>query len=162
MPETPLLAGLPPVLDQRTRILVLGSFPGAASLAASQYYAHPRNQFWPMMSALLEDDLAAMPYEKRVKRLQGHGVGLWDVIVACERKGSLDSAIRRAQNADFGFLAQACPRLQTIGFNGKAAGRAEPRFADAGYRTLVLPSTSPAYVQLSFQQKLAQWRALLG
>src|SRR5512137_1300934 len=73
--------GLSPVLDEHTRVLVLGSFPGEASLAASQYYAHPRNHFWPIVAAVLGEDFAAEPYRTRLARLRAHGVGLWDTIV---------------------------------------------------------------------------------
>jgi hypoxanthine-DNA glycosylase len=162
MPDTAsnLLTGLPAVLDATTRILILGSFPGAASLAAAQYYAHPRNQFWPMMSAVLNDNLTALAYAERLQKLTQHHIGLWDVIAACERKGSLDSAIRQAQAVDFSRLAKDFPALHTIAFNGKTSGKAAPQFVAAGYRTLVLPSTSPAYMQMPFEEKLVQWRQL--
>lgn len=155
-----LLTGLAPVLFPDTQILILGSFPGAASLAASQYYAHPRNQFWPLISAVLNDELASLPYLSRLQRLTQHRVGLWDVIEACKRSGSLDSAIREAQDVDFSLLQQRCPALHTIAFNGKTSGKAALRFAGMGLRTLVLPSSSPANAQLSFEEKLVQWRSL--
>lgn len=142
------------------RLLILGSFPGAASLAAGQYYAHPRNQFWRLLSAVLDDDLSALPYEIRLQRLAAHQIGLWDVIAACERKGSLDASIRHAQAADFSLLQKDFPDLRRIAFNGKTAGRFAPLFASAGYETLVLPSSSPAYALLGFEQKLVQWRSL--
>ena len=88
--------GLPPVVDARTRVLVLGSFPGVASLVAKQYYAHPRNHFWPIMAAILDEPLSELPYAKRLERMTARGVGLWDIIVACHRKGSSDGAIRNA------------------------------------------------------------------
>lgn len=155
------LTGLAPVLDRATRILVLGSFPGAASLAAGQYYAHPRNQLWPILSALAGEDLAAMPYAQRLPRLLAHGFGLWDVLGACEREGSLDSAIRAPAANDFERLRELCPLLETVGFNGQAAAKFAPQFAAAGYRTVALPSTSPAHASLTLQQKLEQWKALL-
>ncbi len=158
--STSLLTGLPPVLFPDTQILILGSFPGAASLAASQYYAHPRNQFWTMISAVLNDDLYSLAYPARLQRLEQHHVGLWDVIAACKRNGSLDSAIREAQAVDFSQLNTHYPALHTIAFNGKTSGKAAPRFTEMGYRTLVLPSTSPAHMQLSFEEKLVQWREL--
>lgn len=156
-----VLTGLAPVLDQRTRILVLGSFPGAASLAAQQYYAHPRNHLWPILSALVGEDLAALAYAERLPRLLAHGFGLWDVLGACEREGSLDAAIRKPAANDFLRLRDLCPVLETVGFNGQAAGKFAQRFAAEGYRTVVLPSTSPAHAALSFEQKLALWRGLL-
>ena len=159
-PSTPLLAGLAPVLDRNTRILILGSFPGQASLAAQQYYAHPRNQFWRLLSSVLGLDLASLPYEQRLQALLEQHVGLWDVIDACEREGSLDTAIRRAQPNDFAMLKQRCPSLFRICFNGKTSGEFEPQFRQAGFQTLVLPSSSPANAQFSFEQKLTVWRRL--
>ena len=153
--------GLAPVIDTRTRILILGSFPGAASLAAAQYYAHPRNLLWPILSELTGADLAGMPYAERLPRLLEHGFGLWDVLGACEREGSLDSAIRAPAANDFARLHQLCPQLETVGFNGQTSGKFAPQFAEAGYRTLVLPSTSPAYASMTLAQKLAAWRQLL-
>jgi double-stranded uracil-DNA glycosylase len=158
---SPLLTGLAPVLDSATRILILGSFPGEASLAAQQYYAHPRNQFWRLLSTVLGDELVSLPYEQRLQRLLVHQVGLWDVIAACEREGSLDTAIRRAQANEFTVLKHQCPQLDKVCFNGKTSGRFEPVFAAAGFRTLVLPSSSPANAQFSFEEKLAQWRNII-
>jgi hypoxanthine-DNA glycosylase len=152
------LTGLAPVIAANTRILILGSFPGAASLAAQQYYAHPRNQLWPILSMLTGEELTALPYPERLPRLLAHGLGLWDVLGACERKGSLDSAIRNAAANDFERLRDLCPALETVGFNGQTSGKFAPEFAAAGYRTLVLPSTSPAHASISFAQKLEQWR----
>ncbi|MFP5392088.1 MAG: DNA-deoxyinosine glycosylase [Gammaproteobacteria bacterium] len=158
--STARLTGLAPVIDAHTRILILGSFPGAASLAAGQYYAHPRNALWPILSALLGEDLSSLPYAARLPRLLAHGVGLWDVLGACERQGSLDSAIRNSAANDFARLRQLCPRLETVAFNGQAAGKFAPQFEAQGYRTLVLPSTSPALAAVRFDAKLDQWRAL--
>jgi hypoxanthine-DNA glycosylase len=155
------LTGLAPVLDSRTRILILGSFPGAASLAAQQYYAHPRNALWPILSALTGEELTGMPYAERLPRLLAHGIGLWDVLGACEREGSLDSAIRKPAANDFARLRQLCPELYTVGFNGQTSGKFAPQFAAEGYRTLVLPSTSPAHASLSLAQKLKLWQLLL-
>jgi len=156
-----LLTGFAPVADRSTRILLLGSFPGAASLAAQQYYAHPRNQFWRLLSAVLGEELAGLPYAQRLQRLHACQIGLWDVLAACAREGSLDAAIRQPQANPFHLLKEQCPALQRICFNGKTAGKFEPVFAAAGFTTLVLPSSSPAHAQLSFEQKLAQWKNIL-
>lgn len=156
------LTGLAPVIAATTRILILGSFPGAASLAAQQYYAHPRNQLWPILSALAGADLAGLPYAERLPHLLAHGFGLWDVLGACEREGSLDSAIRKPAANDFARLRELCPLLETVGFNGQTSGKFGPQFAAAGYRTLVLPSTSPAHASLSFARKLSAWRQLIS
>ena len=162
MPMTRSVAGrqrgLAPILSAATRVLVLGSFPGAASLAAGQYYAHPRNHFWPLMGEILRLPLPAMSYEQRVHALSGACVGLWDTIVACRREGSLDGAIRDPEWSDPALALGCAPRLALVCFNGKTAARALPRWRDAGLATLALPSTSPAYT-LPFAAKLAAWRA---
>jgi hypoxanthine-DNA glycosylase len=158
---SPLLTGLAPVIAPNTRILILGSFPGAQSLAAQQYYAHPRNQFWKLVGALVAEDLYGLPYNDRLPRLLAHRVGLWDVLAACEREGSLDSAIRKPAANDFDRLRHLCPQLETVGFNGQASGKFAPQFAEAGYRTVVLPSSSPAHMAMTFEQKLAVWRRLV-
>jgi hypoxanthine-DNA glycosylase len=159
--STSLLTGLAPVIAPDTRILILGSFPGNASLAAQQYYAHPRNQFWKLVGALIGEDLYSLPYGERLPRLLTHRFGLWDVLAACEREGSLDSAIRKPAANDFDRLRHLCPVLETVGFNGQASGKFAPQFAQAGYRTVVLPSSSPAHMAMSFEQKLDVWRRLL-
>ncbi len=153
------LRGLPPVLAADTRVLVLGSFPGAASLAARAYYAHPRNHFWPIMAALLDVPLVAMTYPARLAALQARRVGLWDTIVACARPGSLDAAIRDAMYATPSRVAHRAPALHLVCFNGKTAARAAPEWQAAGYATLALPSTSPAYT-LPVVDKLAAWRVI--
>lgn len=156
----PVRAGLPPVFAPDARVLILGSFPGEASLAAAQYYAHPRNQFWPILSALLDEPLAAMPYDARLDRLRARRVALWDVIERCRRAGSLDSAIRDPRaNALEDLLARA-PGIRAAAFNGKTAGRMEPLLRDLGLRTYVMPSTSPANASLSRQAKLDAWSVL--
>lgn len=155
------LTGLAPVVDAGVRILILGSFPGAASLAAQQYYAHPRNALWPILSALTGEELVGLSYAERLPRLLAHGFGLWDVLGACEREGSLDSAIRKPAANDFARLRELCPLLETVGFNGQTSGKFAPQFAAEGYRTLVLPSTSPAHASLTFEQKIEDWKRLL-
>lgn len=160
IPSSSVLTGLAPVIDAGVRILVLGSFPGAASLAAGQYYAHPRNQFWPLISGVVGDDLVALPYHDRLPRLLAHGVGLWDVLEACEREGSLDSAIRKPAANDFDRLRVLCPLLETVGFNGQASGKFAAQFAAHGYRTVVLPSSSPAHMTVGFDDKLRLWEQL--
>lgn len=162
MSNSSTLTGLAPVIDARTRILVLGSFPGAASLKAGQYYAHPRNGFWPLMASLTGEDLVTMPYPARLDLLRKHRIGLWDVFGECEREGSLDSAIRKPAANDFERLRQLCPRLDVVGFNGQASGKFAPQFAAQGYRTVVLPSTSPAHAAMSFEDKLQRWQQLLS
>jgi hypoxanthine-DNA glycosylase len=146
------------VLDRSVERLILGSFPSEASLAARQYYAHPRNQFWRLLGDLLDEPLAALPYPARLQRVLSHRLGIWDVLAACERAGSLDSAIVNERANRFERLQRLAPRLRDVAFNGQAAGRYARLFAAAGYRVRVLPSTSPAHAGRSYEQKLALWR----
>jgi hypoxanthine-DNA glycosylase len=154
------LSGLPPILDPAIHTLILGSFPGAASLQAQRYYAHPRNQFWALLGAILNEPLPDLPYAARLERMLSRHIGLWDALEGCEREGSLDAAIRRPQANDHLLLKDLCPQLRRVCFNGKAAGRYAPLYADAGYDVLVLPSSSPANAAMSFSAKLALWHAI--
>jgi hypoxanthine-DNA glycosylase len=153
-----LLQGLPPIVGPNTRLVVLGSFPGVASLRAQQYYGHPRNHFWPIVGALWQVDLKALPYAERVEWLLAHGLGLWDVYAACRRTGSLDTAIRDAAFNDFASLRQRAPALAAIAHNGGESARAL-RFTGAlGVPVFRLPSSSPANASWSFERKLGAWR----
>lgn len=149
--------GLPPVLGPHTRLLVLGSFPGQASLQAQQYYAHPRNQFWPLLGALWGLDLRAMPYPQRLQALLEHGLGLWDLYARCRRQGSLDSAIVQAEPNPLHTLRQRAPALQAVAHNGAESARGARELAALGYTVLRLPSTSPANASWSFERKRAAW-----
>jgi hypoxanthine-DNA glycosylase len=156
-----LQRGLPPVLDAATRVLILGSFPGVASLAAREYYAHPRNHFWPLMGALLDLPLAELPYARRLSLLRANRIGVWDSIVRCTRAGSADTAIRRAELGEVALARRRAPELALVCFNGQTAARVAPLWRDAGCAVRVLPSSSPAYT-LPFADKLAAWREALG
>ena len=151
--------GLPPAIPPAARVLLLGSFPGEESLRRSQYYAHPRNQFWRLLGDVLGEPVAELPYSGRLLRLARYRIGVWDIITGCERKGSLDGDIRNASLAQFDWLAGHAPRLRVIALNGKKAGTAQRRIEALGYLTLVLPSSSPAYT-LPYDAKLAAWQAL--
>lgn len=157
---SPILCGLPPVIDSRTRLLVLGSFPGGASLAAGQYYAHPRNQFWPLLSALWSTDLRAIPYAERLEAMKDRGVGLWDVYAHCRRQGSLDSAIRDAECNDLLNLKTLASGLTVIAHNGGESARSMRHTATLGIDVVRLPSTSPANASWRFERKLEAWRAV--
>ena len=136
-----------------------GKLSGEASLAAGRYYAHPRNHFWPILGAVLELPLEELPYAERLQALLAAGVGLWDGIVACERAGSLDGAIRAPEWADPALALSVAPRLVCVCFNGQTAARAAPRWHSAGLATMKLPSTSPAYTR-RIEQKISAWRAV--
>ncbi|KVM77961.1 DNA-deoxyinosine glycosylase [Burkholderia ubonensis] len=156
-----MLQGFAPVVGPATHTMILGSFPGEASLDAAQYYAHPRNQFWRLLGEVLgEPALHELAYDARLERVLKHGIGIWDVLAACHREGSLDSAIRNAKPNDFDALREHAPLLKKVCFNGKTAGRFAEVIGAAGYETLVLPSSSPANAMMSFEQKLALWRRI--
>ena len=152
------LLGLPPVIAPHTRLVVLGSFPGIASLQAQQYYGHPRNHFWPILSALWQVDLRALPYEQRLDVLRDRGLGLWDVYAACRREGSLDSAIEAAEPNDLGALWRLAPGLRGVAHNGGESARAMRVTRALGVPVWRLPSTSPANASWSFERKLQAWR----
>ena len=154
----PWLEGLPPVVGPDTRLIVLGSFPGVASLKARAYYAHPRNQFWPLLSALLRTDFLGLPYGERLTAMVERGVGLWDVYRLCRRIGSLDSAIRNAEFNDLPSLLERAPGLRGFAHNGGESARAMRRTAGLGLSVWALPSSSPANASWSFERKLAAWR----
>ncbi|MBK1616051.1 DNA-deoxyinosine glycosylase [Rubrivivax gelatinosus] len=156
------LVGLAPVADARTRLVVLGSFPSVASLAAGQYYAHPRNHFWPILSALWGVDLRALPYPERLDEVRRRGLGIWDVYAACRRDGSLDTAIEDAELNDFAALRLLAPQLHAVAHNGGESARAMRRLQALGLATLRLPSTSPANASWSFERKLAAWREVFA
>ncbi|WP_147695894.1 DNA-deoxyinosine glycosylase [Vogesella mureinivorans] len=152
-------ASFAPVVDPDTRILILGSLPGDASLAAAQYYAHPRNQFWRLLGTVAGSELAALSYPQRLAAMQALGVGLWDVVAEATRRGSLDSDIRDARANPLAELVATLPALQLVAFNGQTAGKAAPTLAGCGVDVLVLSSSSPAHT-LAFDKKLQEWQAL--
>ena len=157
-PPAAILDGLPPILDARVETLILGSFPSPASLAAKQYYAHPQNQFWRLIGALVGEALVPLSWREKQACLLRHRLGIWDVYRHCSRLGALDSAIRSAQANDFSRLPGEAPQLRRVVFNGKISGRFERYFREQGYATCVLPSSSPAYT-LSFERKRVLWQA---
>ena len=154
------LLGLPPVIARGTRLVVLGSFPGRASLQAGQYYAHPRNHFWPILAALWAIDLPALPYRERLAALREHGLGLWDVYAACRRAGSLDSAIEAAEANDLASLKRRAPGLRGVAHNGGESARSMRVTQALGLPVWRLPSTSPANASWSFERKRAAWAAV--
>jgi hypoxanthine-DNA glycosylase len=155
------LQGLAPVIAPNCRLVVLGSFPGVASLAAQQYYAHPRNQFWPILAAIWQvSDLKNRPYADRLDIARERGLGIWDVYLSCLREGSLDTAIQAAQHNDLGQLRHWAPGLKVIAHNGGESARAMRLTQSLGWPVHRLPSTSPANASWSFERKLAAWRAV--
>jgi hypoxanthine-DNA glycosylase len=163
-----LVRGFPPISGPDATTLVLGSMPSRESLARRQYYAHPRNGFWPIITALLESEPGT--YDKQVARVTSRGIAIWDVLQACIRPGSLDSAIDEQSVVpnDFRRFFAAHPHIRRVFFNGAKAealyrkhvlpGLSGPAAALALQR---LPSTSPAHAGMSLAQKMTAWRVLL-
>lgn len=170
------LSGLPPVVSSQTRVLILGSFPGTASLRARQYYGHPQNHFWRILQVMWPQDiLPSGPacYVERCQWLLDHRLGVWDVYASCVRKGSLDTSIREAIVNDFASLRAHCPGLQAIAHNGaesfKHASHVLRSLQGPGsdapntlLESIKLPSTSPANASWSFERKLAAWADLMS
>jgi hypoxanthine-DNA glycosylase len=154
----------PPVVDTHTRVLILGSLPGEASLAQAQYYAYKHNQFWRLVGEVISQDLPNMDYAMRLQTLLAHHIGLWDVVAEAKREGSLDSQIRDHAGNDLAGLIASLPELAVIAFNGGTAERiglkALARHGDH-HHIIRLPSSSPAHT-LSYSEKLRTWQGLKG
>jgi hypoxanthine-DNA glycosylase len=151
-----------PVVDEHTRLLVLGSLPGDVSLAQCEYYGHRQNRFWMLMAEITGADLLSLSYQARLQSLLERGVGLWDVVAQADRDGSLDTDIRNHVHNDLIGLLVNLPSLSTIVFNGGTAARIGLKslgdYANQ-YRIVKLPSSSPAYT-LPYSEKLAAWLTL--
>lgn len=164
------VTAFPPIIGRQPRILVLGSLPGVASVRAGQYYAHPRNLFWPIMGALF-GAAPLLPYAQRVHALEAAGVCVWDVLAEATRPGSADAAIEpaTARAHDIRGLLLRHPGLRIVAFNGGTAARlyrrlvlpALPPERAVSLHHVTLPSTSPAYAALDGAAKLRAWRQAL-
>lgn len=157
-----------PVIGRNPRILILGSMPGIASLEAVQYYAHPRNAFWPIMAELFDID-ATTDYAERIAQISRKPVVLWDTLKLCYRPGSLDSAIARdsVEANDIPGLLQQHTQIFAVACNGATSADYFRKLvlpevaAIREIELLKMPSTSPANAGMNFEQKLAAWRRLL-
>ncbi|ALL12834.1 DNA-deoxyinosine glycosylase [Caulobacter henricii] len=153
----------PPVVDANTRVLILGSLPGEASLAAGQYYANPRNAFWRLLEGVLDTPLVARPYADRLSALRARGIGLWDVVAEAERRGSLDAAILNPRANDLLALVESLPALRAVAFNGGTAAKLGRRLLASlvdSVALITLPSSSPAHAAQSFEDKALAWNTL--
>ncbi len=155
-----------PIADKSAQVLILGSMPGVLSLKANQYYAHPRNAFWPIMAALYNFNVDSS-YNSRVEKLKYTRVAVWDVLHSCVRSGSLDSAIVRGSRIsnDFESFFMQCPHIKIIAFNGTEAEKSFrtyvlPALNLCDVQLVRLPSSSPAHT-LALEQKIGEWRRAL-
>ena len=158
---------LPPIVDESTKVLIVGSMPGVQSLEKQQYYGNPRNHCWPIISMLFQVNVPN-DYDERIQLIRTHNIGLWDVISHCERKGSLDSAIKNEVPNDFQMLFETYPQIECILFNGTKAYdvfRKKVGFHVLGERKYFkMPSTSPVpgkHIQ-TFEEKIKSYEILLN
>jgi hypoxanthine-DNA glycosylase len=152
--------GLPPIIDQDTEVLILGSLPSDISLLKREYYANPNNDFWKIMAEVFGQSLTTPPYEERLQILLRHKIGLWDVYHRCIRPGSMDKDITEMELNDFALLKADAPNLKLVCFNGKEAGESEGDLRSLGYDTKVLPSTSGVN-RTKQEERLDCWKSAL-
>lgn len=160
----PVLTGLPPLIDERSRVLVLGSFPSKQSLAKQEYYGNRQNHFWQIMGTLFSFEPQA-PYGERKTALSRNGVAVWDVIAECSREGSGDDAIQDATANPLLSLLRDHQHVRHLAFNGGTALRTArifipDLFEDGSVEWQRFPSTSPRHARLKLEDKLAAWRQL--
>lgn len=163
------LYGFGPVADEQSRVLILGSMPGVASLEKHQYYGHPRNAFWPIMGELFGTG-PELEYQQRLHSLLAQRVALWDVLMSCRRPGSLDADIQSGteQANDFSTVIGPGSRIGAVFFNGMTAHKMFMKHVAATIDDLRercdlvrLPSTSPAHAAMSYDEKLQEWGRIL-
>lgn len=165
MANKPLSYSFPPLVGSSPKVLILGSIPGIASLQAQQYYAHPRNAFWPIMAEIFGLDIDA-PYSQRCQQLTANDIAVWDVLKACHRPGSLDQNIdtETIEANDFAAFLLQHHNIEAIFFNGGKSEQVFRRYVrteiTASIKLEKLPSTSPAHAALNFEQKLKAWRRI--
>jgi len=147
-----------PIIDDDSKILILGSFPSIKSFEESFYYAHPRNQFWPILSAIY--DMPAKSREERVALLKSAKIALWDVVAVCMRTNSADSNLKECEPNDIASLLREYPNIERILFTGKKACTLFGRYfaKEIDLPAELLPSPSPAYASMSLEEKLEVWR----
>lgn len=156
-----MIHSFPSISDVNAKILILGTMPGIPSLVAAEYYGNPRNNFWKLLFAILEIPFSD-EYQVKKALLLDHKIALWDVLQACKREGSLDSAIEQEIPNDFiGFLERH-PEITHIFFNGQKAAAYFKKYVKLPkeYQLQVLPSTSPANAGKNFESKLAEWQSI--
>lgn len=154
------ISSFPPIIDDNSKILILGSVPGVKSLEKQQYYAHPQNKFWKIIFELLHEDLTD-DYSARIELIRKHHIALWDVIDSCERKGSLDSEIRNEEANRIEDLLDSHPNIEAIFCNGGKSFKNLQKMLGKNYKipVFLLPSTSPLHT-VSFEKKLEEWKKI--
>ena len=154
-------SGLSSIIDSNTKVLILGSLPSDESIRQQKYYANPGNDFWKLISAAMGDDITGLDYDARIASLKEHGIGLWDVFGAGERKGSMDSGIKEEEVNDFSQLRSIAPNIRLVCFNGKKAGEGEHILKKLGFATKLLPSSSGANRRYS-EKRILEWKSIFN
>jgi hypoxanthine-DNA glycosylase len=162
----PNIQGFPPIENPAAHILILGSMPGKESLRAGQYYAHPRNAFWPIMGELI-GAAPALPYQTRIRKLKSANIALWDVLASCTRHSSMDADIEAGSICTNDFVAffRKHPHITHVFFNGTMAEQCfhkhvQPLLKHLPLHYQRLPSTSPANASIRYEEKLNAWKAI--
>ena len=150
------------IANDQTKIVILGSLPGDKSLEEKQYYAHPTNQFWRLISGVIEEDLTRYAYRDRLDALLAARIGLWDVIASASRVGSLDSQIRNPANNRLDLLQKGLPNLKCIAFNGQKSAKVARKLlhSTSNFSLIDLPSSSAGYCSVTLEWKQHQWNQL--
>lgn len=155
-----------PIINHQSKILILGSIPGVKSLEKQQYYAHPQNRFWKLISLLCNyNNLSDLEYDKKLNILLNNQLALWDVIKCCERKGSMDSDILNETPNNFDLLLKKYPNIEKICFNGNKAYNAFKKYFPEfllNYNYFVLPSTSPANARFHIENLYDSWYSAIN
>ncbi|MET3536186.1 DNA-deoxyinosine glycosylase [Chryseobacterium limigenitum] len=156
------ISSFPPFIDDQSKILILGSIPGAKSLEKQQYYAHPQNKFWKIIFELFNEEFTEN-YAERIIVLKKHHIAIWDVIDSCERKGSLDSEIKNEEANQIGELLERYPNVKAVFCNGGKSYKNLQKILGKNYKLPIylLPSTSPLHT-VSFEKKLEEWKVILN
>lgn len=151
----------PPIIDNNSKIIILGSIPGVKSLEKQQYYGHPQNKFWKIIFELLNEEFTE-DYAERINILKKHNIALWDVIDSCERKGSLDSEIKNEEANQIEELLEDYPNIKAIFCNGGKSYKNLQKILGKNYKipVFLLPSTSPLHT-VSFEKKLEEWKKIV-
>lgn len=156
------ISSFPPIIDDYSKILILGSIPGVKSLEKQQYYAHPQNKFWKIIFELFHEDFTG-DYNEKINILKKNHIALWDVIDSCERKGSLDSEIKNEEANQIEELLEKYPNIKAIFCNGGKSYKNLQKVLGKNFRIpiFLMPSTSPLHT-VSFEKKLEDWKAILN
>jgi len=154
------ISSFPPIIDEDSKILILGSIPGVKSLEKQQYYGHPQNKFWKIIFELCNEKFTE-DYTARIKILKKHHIALWDVIDSCERKGSLDSEIKNEEANQIDKLLEEYQNIKAIFCNGGKSFKNLQKILGKNYKipVFLLPSTSPLHT-VSFEKKLEEWKII--